>query len=188
MQKLMESHGRSKRVVLLLDEAQALPFESLEALRLLTNLETRTSKLLQIVLFAQPELDNRLDQFALRQLKQRITFSYYLTPLKREEFDAYLHHRLAMSGYTHGDLFDKKARNLLYQKSKGIPRVINTLGHKAMLAAYGRGQTRVDYKAIQLAVNDAGDKTKSKFTEQMIILIAALITSISLGLILFRYI
>lgn len=188
MQKLMELHGQNKQVVLLLDEAQALPFESLEALRLLTNLETRTSKLLQIVLFAQPELDKRLEQFSLRQLKQRITFSYYLKPLNRAEFDAYLHHRLAMSGYTHGDLFDKKTCNILYQKSKGIPRVINTLSHKAMLAAYGRGQTRVNHKAMQLAIKDTGDGTKLKFTEQIIIIIAAIIASISLGMILFRYI
>ncbi len=152
--KLIEVHATGKRVVLLMDEAQAMTTESLEALRLLTNLETNTFKLLQVVLFGQPELDVRLNQANLRQLKQRITFSHYLNPLNRTELEDYLCHRLAKAGHTLGPLFTRKAADLLYRKTKGIPRLINILCHKAMMIAYGRGETRVEHKAVNMAVRD----------------------------------
>lgn len=152
--RLVELHAAGKQVVLILDEAQAIPLESLEAIRLLTNLETEKSKLLQVVLFGQPELDDYLNQAHFRQLKQRITFSYYLSLLNREELDTYLFHRLAVAGYTYGALFTKKARNMLFNTSRGVPRVINVLCHKALLIAYGRGEKVITHKMLKLAVRD----------------------------------
>lgn len=152
--RLMELHAAGKRVVLLVDEAQALPSESLETLRLLTNLETEKSKLLQVVLFGQPELDLRLAQRTLRQLKQRIAFSYKIPALKRPELKIYLNHRLVTAGYRHDDLFTPMARWLLFYKSRGVPRLINILAHKAMMAAYGRGEVKVGYRCVREAAND----------------------------------
>lgn len=152
--KLLELFQTGKRVVLLIDEAQALPAESLEAIRLLTNLETEKTKLLQVVLFGQPELDEHLNQAHLRQLKQRISFSYYLPLLSREDLDTYLFHRLAIAGCTLSNLFTQKARNKLYRASRGIPRVINILCHKALLVAYGRGKRDINHKVMQDAIGD----------------------------------
>ncbi|HSW70513.1 MAG TPA: AAA family ATPase, partial [Gammaproteobacteria bacterium] len=152
--RLVELCTAGKKVVLILDEAQAIPLESLEAIRLLTNLETEKAKLLQVVLFGQPELDSVLNQPHFRQLKQRITFSYYLSLLSREELDTYLFHRLAVAGYTYGILFTKRARNMLFKSSRGVPRIVNVLCHKALLLAYGRGERVITHKMLRLAVED----------------------------------
>jgi MSHA biogenesis protein MshM len=152
--RLLTLHQEDKRVILLLDEAQALPPESLEAVRLLTNLETEKTKLLQVVLFGQPELDDRLNQPNFRQLKQRISFSYYLPQMSREELDSYLFHRLSKAGYSYGNLFTKKARNILFQASEGIPRLVNILCHKALLVAYGRGVMKINHKIMRSAIYD----------------------------------
>ena len=106
--RLLELHSQGHSVVLILDEAQALPAESLEALRLFTNLETETRKLLQVVLFAQPELDERLAETAFRQLKQRITFSYKLRAMTATEVEHYIQHRLQVAGYKGINLFDQR--------------------------------------------------------------------------------
>ncbi len=151
---LFQLHIQGKRVVLLLDEAQALSEESLEALRLLTNLETKTAKLLQVVLFGQPELDEKINLPHLRQLKQRISFSYYLPQMSRDDLDTYLFHRLAVAGNSYAALFTKKARDLLYRKSLGIPRLVNILSHKALLIAYGRGEEKINHKIMRIAIQD----------------------------------
>lgn len=151
--KLLELNSLDRRVVLLLDEAQALSEESLEAIRLLTNLETKTTKLLQVVLFGQPELDDKLDLPHLRQLKQRISFSYYLPSLSREDLDTYLFHRLATAGNFHF-IFTEKARDTLYHASRGIPRIVNILCHKALLTAYGMGESSVDRAIMRVAIRD----------------------------------
>ncbi|OGT45853.1 MAG: AAA family ATPase [Gammaproteobacteria bacterium RIFCSPHIGHO2_12_FULL_41_20] len=153
-QHLITLHASGKKVVLLIDEAQALSDDSLETVRLLTNLETESTKLLQVVLFGQPELNKRLHDPSFRQLKQRITFSYILPLMSREDLDFYLHHRLSVAGYTQGNLFTKKARNLMYKASEGIPRIVNILSHKALLAAYGKGDKLIDHKLMRLAVQD----------------------------------
>ncbi len=153
-QRLLTIHKEGRKVVLLVDEAQTMTESSLEAVRLLTNLETEQAKLLQVVLFGQPELDVKLQALSLRQLKQRITFSYYLKPLKEREMEAYLCHRLATAGYTYGVLFTKRAKKLLYKASGGLPRIMNILCHKAMLAAYGKGDANVNRKAIMKAIKD----------------------------------
>ncbi len=152
--RLIYLREAGKNVVLLIDEAQALSVESLETVRLLTNLETTKTKLLQVVLFGQPELDEKLNQSNLRQLKQRISFSYYLRALTRDELDTYLFYRLAIAGYTQGSLFSKKAKDLLYRASKGIPRVINILCHKALLSSYGGGKQYITKRIMNIAVKD----------------------------------
>jgi MSHA biogenesis protein MshM len=155
--RLVELNSADKQVVLLLDEAQAIPDDSLEALRLLTNLETEKTKLLQVILFGQPELNVRLEQRHLRQLRQRIVFSYELRPLDRESLCAYLTHRLLVAGYRGGPLFTDKAVKRLHSASRGIPRLVNILCHKALLAAFGTGDPRVDHHHIRRAANDTED-------------------------------
>ncbi len=159
-QHLITLHANGKKVILIVDEAQALTDESLETIRLLTNLETESSKLLQVILFGQPELDERLNKAHLRQLKQRISFTYSLPLMNRLDLDIYIHHRLAVAGYTHGNLFTKKASNLLFKASGGIPRIVNILSHKALLVAYGRGSHQVCHRTMRVAVKDT-DSVKS---------------------------
>ncbi len=146
------SEGR--QVVVILDEVQAMPEASLEALRLLSNLETEKRKLLQIVLFGQPELEVRLRSHSLRQLRQRITFSHRLQPLDRQGLEGYIGHRLLVAGHQGGALFRPRALKLLYRGSRGIPRLVNILSHKAMLAAFGRGLGQVDAAQVEAAVRD----------------------------------
>jgi MSHA biogenesis protein MshM len=165
--RLVALHTDGKRIVLLIDEAQAIPPESLETLRLLTNLETETTKLLQVVLFGQPELDERLNQPGFRQLKQRITFSYYLPLMTREDLDSYLFHRLSTAGYTFGTLFSDRSRDILYRASQGVPRIVNILCHKALLAAYGRGDASVSTKVMKIAIDD----TDVAYTSNKILLL-----------------
>lgn len=153
-QRLLFLHQQGKRIVLLVDEAQALSEACLEAIRLLTNLETQDSKLLQVVLFGQPELDQKLNLVSLRQLKQRITFSYYLSTIQKNELDAYLCHRLAKAGYTYGSVFTNRAKKLLFRSSGGVPRLLNILCHKSMLVAYGKGETQVTHQAVKRAIVD----------------------------------
>lgn len=151
---------QDKKVVLIVDESQALSDESLETLRLLTNLETESEKLLQIVLFGQPELDARLNQYHLRQINQRITFAYRLLPLSYEDLVTYLNHRMFKAGYTQAPLFERGAVDLLLYSSAGIPRVVNILCHKAMLVAYGKGEKRIKRHAMWRAVQDSRDFVK----------------------------
>lgn len=156
-EKLIAIRHEGKRTVLVIDEAQALPDDTLEALRLLSNLETESEKLLQIVLFAQPELDAKLEQYRFRPLQQRIGFGYRLQALHPSEVAAYLHHRLEMAGYADGRLLTRGAQSLVCKASQGVPRVINILCHKALLVAYGRGETRVKTHAIKSAIADSAD-------------------------------
>lgn len=163
LKRLLSLRAEGKKVVLLIDEAQALSDESLEALRLLTNLETESEKLLQIILFAQSELDLRLKRHAFRQLNQRFTFSHVLVPLNRRDLEAYLCHRLSIAGYTQGSIFDDNARDLLYRASDGIPRVINILCHKAMMASYGFGEHFISLRAMRRAINDSQNIVASSY-------------------------
>ncbi|MCJ8168404.1 ExeA family protein [Atopomonas sediminilitoris] len=153
-QKLIELAQAGRGCVLLIDEAQALPDDTLEALRLLTNLETERSKLLQVVLFGQPELDVLLAREAFRQLRQRITFSYRLQQLDRAQVERYLSHRLAVAGYNGPALFDKAALKLLVQGTHGTPRLINIVAHKALMVGFGKGQRRIGKAFVQRALDD----------------------------------
>lgn len=153
-EKLISLAGESRRVVLVVDEAQAMPFETLEALRLMTNIETEKAKLLQVVLFGQPELDQMLAQDRLRQLQQRITFSYRLQPLDQRECTSYIQHRLRTAGFNGTELFDDRALKLLYRASGGVPRLLNILSHKALMSAYGKGDRIVSHIHVKAAVQD----------------------------------
>lgn len=157
---LISLHQQGSRVVVLIDEAQALPDETLEAIRLFGNLETESSKLLQIVLFGQPELDARLAKPHLRQLRQRIGFSYCLRPLRFDETRAYLEHRLQVSGYRGAPLFAGRAMRLLWRASRGIPRLINILAQKCLMLAYGQGVRQIDSRLVRLAIRDTDDASR----------------------------
>src|SRR3990172_1397209 len=151
---LVDNYADRKRVVVCLDEAQAMPLETLESLRLLTNLETGRRKLLQVVLFGQPELDARLSEPSVRQLKQRITFACVLRPFVREETEFYLAHRLGVAGYRGPRLFSRAAVGRLHRAARGTPRLINILAHKAMLAAFGEGEPAAVVRHVRLAIAD----------------------------------
>jgi MSHA biogenesis protein MshM len=154
MDRLLKLAGEGRRVILCLDEAQAIPVESLEALRLLTNLETEKRKLLQIVLFGQPELNRKLELQAIRQLAQRITFHYHLGPLSRDDLDYYVAHRLRVAGWSGARLFSRAAIARLYRASGGVPRLVNILAHKALMLCYGQGRQQVARAHVGAAARD----------------------------------
>lgn len=153
-EKLVEVHKGGNSVVLIIDEAQALPNESLEVLRLFTNLETESRKLLQVVLFGQPELDEKISKGELRQLRQRITFSYSLKTMNSDQLYFYLKHRLSVAGNRGGEIFNRKVCSLLHDASAGTPRIVNVLAHKALMLAYGEGTESVSKKHVKLAIAD----------------------------------
>ena len=148
-------HARAKkRVVVCIDEAQAMPLETLEALRLLSNLETEKCKLLQIVLFGQPELDAKLRRPEVRQLLQRIAFHYQLGSLKKSEIGNYVAHRLRVAGYLGEGLFSGSALRALHRASGGTPRLINILAHKSLMSVFGEGRQMVKVRHVRAARND----------------------------------
>lgn len=151
---LLDCARNGKRALLCLDEAQAIPLHSLEVLRLLTNLETEKRKLLQVVLFGQPELDENLSAPSVRQLRQRITFQHQLRGLHRAELDQYLHHRLKVAGFPGENLFSKSAVAKLQRISNGTPRVVNIVAHKALMVAFGRGHKQVSASDVAMAGKD----------------------------------
>lgn len=148
--RLLKNHESGKQTILIIDEAQHLQPAVLEQLRLLTNLETNTHKLLQVILIGQPELQQLLQRNDLRQLAQRITARYHLLPLELAEVAQYLRYRLQVAGCSR-PVFTDKAIKKLYQFSQGIPRLVNLIADRALLAAYGREQALVDEKTIQRA-------------------------------------
>lgn len=158
-QKLLEINHSGHSVVLIIDEAQALPTDSLEALRLFSNLETETRKLVQLVMFGQPELDERLATRELRQLRQRIGFSYKLTTLNETELKRYIRHRVKRAGYKGPELFSDEVIRWIYQGSRGVPRLINLLTHKTLLLAYGNGRHTVSVADVKSAIADTEDAT-----------------------------
>ena len=151
---LLDNAREGRRTVLCMDEAQAMPLETLETVRLLTNLETEKRKLLQVILFGQPELDRKLDSQSIRQLRQRITFQHHLKAMDRDEVAAYVAHRLAIAGYTGPKLFAVRANSLLHKASGGMPRLVNILAHKAMLSVFGEGRQRVEQRDVRVAAED----------------------------------
>ena len=155
LNQVLLAHARAgKRVVVCLDEAQAMPLETLESLRLLSNLETEKRKLFQVVLFGQPELDVKLAHESVRQLQQRITFQYHLSALSRRELEYYISHRLRIAGYLGDRLFNTTALDALYTASRGVPRLINVVAHKSMLAAYGEGRHYISAAHVRQAARD----------------------------------
>jgi MSHA biogenesis protein MshM len=154
MQRLLDIARQGKRVVLCMDETQAMPLATLETVRLLTNLETEKRKLMQVVLFGQPELDRKLASEAVRQLRQRITFHYSLKALARHEVCDYVAHRLTIAGYSGAALFTTPALKTLHVASRGVPRLVNILAHKALLLVYGEGGRHAERRHVRAAVED----------------------------------
>ncbi len=152
--RLLDLARDGKRVVLCMDESQAMPLDTLECLRLLTNVETEKRKLLQVVLFGQPELDRRLASDSVRQLRQRITFQYDLQGLDIDEVGAYFAHRLGVAGYNGAPVLGPAARRALYKASRGVPRLVNILAHKALLLVYGEGGERIEKRHVRAATLD----------------------------------
>ena len=152
-QYLLRAHAGGRRVVVVVDEAQNLAPEVLEQVRLLTNLETNTQKLLQIILIGQPELRELLASYELRQLAQRVTGRYHLDPLSKEETAAYVRHRLRVAGATN-DVFTGPALHEVYRLSAGVPRVINIISDRALLGAYSMDRHRVTSNLVRNAATE----------------------------------
>ncbi len=159
-ERLAQLVAQGRKPVLLIDEAQALPASTLETVRLLTNLETERRKLLQVVLFGQPELDQRLTTPGFRQLQQRITYSCRLRPLTPTDVTRYVEERLYQAG-ADNPLFTDAALRLLARASGGVPRLINVLADKTLLSAYGRGHAQARRSDVRRAVNDT-ESTREK--------------------------
>lgn len=162
----------NKTVVVIVDESQSLPAETLEALRLITNLETEEKKLIQIILFGQTELDDLLNQEQFRQLRQRITFSHYLSVLNQGETKRYVEYRLSQSGYNGPELFSDMVIKKLHRATKGVPRMINVLAHKALMAAFSDDAHIVKREHIDRAIKDG--KQPSNNLTPLVVLVAAL--------------
>jgi MSHA biogenesis protein MshM len=159
MQRLLDIARQGKRVVLCMDETQAMPLATLETVRLLTNLETEKRKLMQVVLFGQPELDRNLSSESVRQLRQRITFQYVLKALGRREVADYVAHRLTIAGYSGQALFTSGALTELHAASRGVPRLVNILAHKSLLTLYGEGGRQAERRHVRCAVEDTPSAT-----------------------------
>jgi general secretion pathway protein A len=181
-QYLLNAYRRDEKVVLIVDEAQALNPELLEEIRLLSNLETSRSKLLQIVLVGQPELDKTLSQHGFRQLRQRINMKYQLLPLSEKETREYVDKRLRIAGAKE-PIFTEKAVKEIYLRSGGIPRLINILCDNTLLNGYALDQKPVDEKSVREVAKDL--KLEKKSQRNWIWLLFGI--SIYVGLILFVY-
>ncbi|MES2212148.1 MAG: AAA family ATPase [Pseudomonadota bacterium] len=151
--KLSNIHQQGKRCILLVDEAQAMSLKALEALRFLSSAEGESEQI-QIILFGQPELNVKLASPKLRQLRQRIVFSYHLNPMDRHSVGLYIHHRLFVAGYQGDVLFSPKSLDLMYQATRGVPRLVNIIGHKALMVAFGRGSSKVVEAHVKRAIDD----------------------------------
>ena len=152
---LLARHAAGKQVVIFVEEAQGMPLATLEEIRLLSNLETKHDKLLQIVLFGQPELDENLNQVNIRQLRERITHSFNLSPLKQQEISEYLIFRLRGAGYFGPHLFNNAAIAKIAGAAQGLVRRVNILADKALLAAYAENVYQVTPKHVQAAIGDS---------------------------------
>lgn len=151
---LLDKVNEGKNIVLIIDEAQNLSFEVLEQIRLLSNLETDTQKLLQIILIGQPELNVKLNHNRLRQLKQRILVHYNLTPLSYKEVHNYIEHRITLSKSSGKPTFSYWAMRKIYNHSKGIPRIINNICDKSLLSAYVNATEIVSYFDVRRAIRE----------------------------------
>jgi len=185
-QYLLNAYQKDERVVLIVDEAQAMNPELLEEIRLLSNLETSRSKLLQIVLVGQPELNKTLLRADFRQLKQRINMRYHLQPLSEEETKEYIEKRLRIAG-AQDSIFADNAIEEVYQRSKGIPRLINILCDNALLNGYALDQRMIDRKSIKEVAKDLAIEKDSPIVSRKIQTISLIAICIILGFLLAAY-
>jgi type II secretory pathway predicted ATPase ExeA len=183
-EKLLKNHSNDINTLLIIDEAQHLDPQVLEQLRLLTNLETNTKKLLQVILIGQPELQQLLKRRDLRQLAQRITARYHLLPLDKDELALYIKHRLSVAD-CHRALFNKSALTAIHKLSQGIPRLINLICHSALMEAYNSNNAVVDKKIVYKAASHAlGEDFLPSIWWQHKSLQIALIAILSLGVLI----
>lgn len=183
-QYLLEKHGDGRQVIVFIEEAQGMPEDTLEELRLLSNLETSREKLLQLVLFGQPELDDKLNQHRIRQLKERITFSFALTPLTRAEVREYLNARLYASGYRGGELFSGAAVAAIHRYSRGLLRRVNILADKALLAAFAEHARSVGGGHVRRAAADSDYVHSGRWITWALVATVVLLTAV--GLMVFK--
>jgi general secretion pathway protein A len=180
-QHLLKQHSLGRKTVLLIDEAQNLSLDVMEQIRLLTNLETTKTKLLQIILVGQPELKDKLQRKDLRQLNQRITARYHLLPLSFTETQAYLKHRLSISKGD-PDLFEETAIKSIHKYSAGVPRLINIICHNALLGAYAADKRRITANMIDQAAQESLSIGKSESGKpRLVILLTLLLTTLGLA-------
>lgn len=172
---LIRQNAKNRKVVLLIDEAQLLSTENLEMIRMLSNLETTRNKLLQIILVGQPELAKKLETYELRQLAQRISLNYQLTPLSVEDTEAYIRHRIGVASQRYSQLFTTDACRLAHRFSQGIPRLINIAADRALLVAFSQDQPKVTKSVMRTAVSELTDtakapsKSKSKSNTKLVL-------------------
>jgi MSHA biogenesis protein MshM len=195
---LLTRHAKGNSVVVFIEEAQGMPLKTLEEIRLLSNLETHHHKLMQIVLFGQPELDEKLENKSIRQLRERITHSFHLQPLTAGEIHEYLHFRLQAAGCPWPQLFSPRAEKLIAKASAGLSRRINILADKALLAAYADPGTRPERrngageimpmvlpKHVKIAIADSEYRSRTpgggRYVGYGLILAGLLVTGVSLG-------
>ena len=185
--ELLKLHAEGKRVVMLIDEAQAMTFDTLEEIRLLSNVETSDDKLLQIVLFGQPELDVALENEKIRQLKSRISYSIYIPPLNPNEVNSYLNYRMRKSNYEGLDIFDQKVSGHIHKLSEGLPRTINTIADKLLMSAYSTGDRFVTKKHIKMLPElDSLSTSSTRYFQPVYIVISvAILLSLLIGYLYF---
>lgn len=188
-ERLIEVHATGKQVVALIDEAHAMPLATLEEIRLLSNLETETEKLLQIVLFGQPELDQHLALPHMRQLKERITHSFALAPLPPREVKDYVNFRLRAAGYHGPDLFGAEALRIIAEASEGLTRRINIYADKTLLAAFAAGTHTVSADHARAAITDTQIVVTRRESPRRLATVglAGLAAGIVLGLVLAQF-
>lgn len=179
---LLQENAAGRTVVLVIDEAQNLAVDVLEQVRLLSNLETDTDKLIQIVLVGQPELGELLARQELRQLSQRITVRYHLQAMDAEDTSAYIEHRLGIAGWTRGHLFTPAAQRKIYQQTRGNPRMVNILCDRALLIGYADHIDRIDLAEIRRAVKEVQRQTATFSFPRPILWLFLLLPLISLVL------
>ncbi len=180
---LIGLYADNRRVVILIDEAHAMPAETLEQVRLLSNLESNQHKLLQIVLFGQPELDNLLGQASMRQLKDRITHSFRMRPLQEAEVGKYLSFRMRAAGYRGPDVFSRKAVAMIAKGASGLTRRVNILADKALLAAFTVDSHAVSGREVRTAIRDSefGRLLGEKERNPLLFAAAALFAGLVIG-------
>jgi general secretion pathway protein A len=184
----MSCYSRNENVVLIVDEAHKLDPKLLEEIRLLTNLETAKSKLLQVILIGQPELNDTLEDPQFRQLKQRVSLRYHMQPLNKEDTQKYIKRRLRIAGAFDHNLFTLKAFNKIYSYTKGLPRLINIVCDNALLTGYATDQKIIGYKVIQDVISnlEGVDSQKKHKWWKPILLILGVVIMAGLTLVLWK--
>lgn len=182
---LLALKQEGRQAVLIIDEAQSLSWDALEMLRLFSNLETEKSKLLQIVLFGQPELDVNLSNPKVRQIRQRISFSYTLRTMTSAEVDYYIGHRLTTAGGSE-QLISKGLRAFIALVTRGTPRLVNIVCHKILLRAYGQGKSSANWQHTINAVFDTDDCKRQLIPRQSIVIASVAVIAVASVLHLYR--